>query len=104
LLEDFENLMEIDNVSKIFARKVLNKTFKCIVTGETKPQSVILKDVDGRNVKDLILAVISDSRPHFNNYEVLQSTPPYPMTATRNIKVNSSFLQHLYVTRLIGIN
>jgi hypothetical protein len=101
-LEDAASLT-FDKVSENFTRLVLYQTFKCHVTGETMPQSVILMDDAGRTVKDLVLASVADSRPPLNISELLKTAPLSPITAAGNIKVILSFATtflHFYINSI----
>ena len=86
-LEDAASLMTFDKVSENFTRLVLYQTFKCHVTGETIPQSVILMDDAGRTVKEMVLASLADSRPPLNISELLKTTSLSPIHSVGNIKV-----------------
>ncbi|KAK4011675.1 hypothetical protein OUZ56_020794 [Daphnia magna] len=86
-LEESAALMTHDGISEAFTRLVLYRNFKCHVSGETIPQSVILVDEAGRSVKDLVLATLVESQKALNVSELLKTTSLSPILPGANIKI-----------------
>ncbi|XP_057380222.1 uncharacterized protein LOC130702570 isoform X2 [Daphnia carinata] len=100
-LEESAALMTHDGISEAFTRLVLYRSFKCHVSGETIPQSVILVDEAGRSVKDLVLAALVESQKALNVSELLKTTSLSPILPGANIKIAAVEVQdeeNLFVT------